>query len=287
MDVPGPGIESDLHHNCGNTRSFNPLHWVGDQTLTSAATWAAAVGFLTHCTTTGTPRTNRIWWKTGYRIRERQDSKMTFFFFLWLHPWHMEVHRPGAASELQLLATATASAMRDPSCVCDLHHSSWQCRFPNSLSEARDWTRILMNTSLICFSNNDFKKKWISNLMGRNSGEIYFFLAGVIEWTGKIRTESGASDTGGASEISARRRWSMSWLHMNLESGENSKLDMPIRGGIQTYPCGNWNQGCRCEHRVKEEGIRWRLLIDRFWGLKKKRRPFHLKTVFENIAVNM
>lgn len=37
-------------------------------------------------------------------------------------------------------------------------------------------------------------------------GNLPFFFAGVIEWTGKIRTESGASDTGGASEISARRR---------------------------------------------------------------------------------
>ena len=34
---------------------FNPLHWAGAQTHTSSATWACAVGFLTHCTTEGTP----------------------------------------------------------------------------------------------------------------------------------------------------------------------------------------------------------------------------------------
>ena len=35
--------------------SFNPLCQAGVQTLASAATWAAAVWFLTHGTTTGTP----------------------------------------------------------------------------------------------------------------------------------------------------------------------------------------------------------------------------------------
>ena len=37
----------DLHHKCSNAGSINPLHQAGDQTHTSAATWAAAVGFLT------------------------------------------------------------------------------------------------------------------------------------------------------------------------------------------------------------------------------------------------
>ena len=37
--------------------------------------------------------------------------------------------------------------MQDLSCVCDLHHSSWQCQIFNPLSEVRDWTFILMDTS--------------------------------------------------------------------------------------------------------------------------------------------
>ena len=38
----------------------------------------------------------------------------------------MEIPRLGVESELQLLAYATATAMQDPSHVCDLHHSSQQ-----------------------------------------------------------------------------------------------------------------------------------------------------------------
>ena len=55
----------------------------------------------------------------------------------------MEVPRLGVKSELQLLAYATASAMQDPSGVCDLHHSSWQRQIPDPLNEARNQTRIL------------------------------------------------------------------------------------------------------------------------------------------------
>ena len=42
-------------------------------------------------------------------------------------------------------AFATATAMRDPSCVCDLHRSSRQHRNLNPLSEARDRIPILMD----------------------------------------------------------------------------------------------------------------------------------------------
>ena len=42
-------------HSCSNARSFNPLCSSGDQTCTSAVTWAAAVGLLIHCGTVGTP----------------------------------------------------------------------------------------------------------------------------------------------------------------------------------------------------------------------------------------
>ena len=69
------------------------------------------------------------------------------FFFLELYPWHMEVPRLGVKSELQLLTYATATATWDPSHVCDLHHSSRQCWSLNPLSEARDQTYNLMDTS--------------------------------------------------------------------------------------------------------------------------------------------
>ena len=59
------------------------------------------------------------------------------FFFLGLHPWHMEVPRLGVKLELHLLASTTATAMQDPSCIFDLHYSSWQYQILNPLSEAR------------------------------------------------------------------------------------------------------------------------------------------------------
>jgi len=74
---------------------------------------------------------------------------LVFFVFLGPHPQHMEVPRLGVESELQLPAYATA--MPDPSHICDLHHKSWQRQILNPLSEARDWTHNLMVPSQIRF----------------------------------------------------------------------------------------------------------------------------------------
>ena len=78
---------------------------------------------------------------------------LSFFFFVFLgpHPQHMEVPRPEVESELQLPACPTATAMPDRSRICDLHRSSRQCRILNPLSEGRDPTCVLMDTSRICF----------------------------------------------------------------------------------------------------------------------------------------
>ena len=48
---------------------------------------------------------------------------------------------------LQLPVYTTATAMQDPSHICDLHHSSQQFLIPNPPSEARDGTHILMDSS--------------------------------------------------------------------------------------------------------------------------------------------
>ena len=61
----------------------------------------------------------------------------------------MEVPRLGVELELSPLAYTTAIAMRDPSRIYDLHHSSQQHRILNPLSEAGDWTCILMDASWI------------------------------------------------------------------------------------------------------------------------------------------
>ena len=73
----------------------------------------------------------------------------SFFFFLGLHPWHMEVPRLGVKLELQLPAYATATVTWDPSHFCNLHHSSRQRWILNPLSEARDRTHILMDINWI------------------------------------------------------------------------------------------------------------------------------------------
>ena len=71
--------------------------------------------------------------------------------FFRAHPRHVEVLRLGVESELQLLAYTTATAMPDPNRVCDLHHSSWQCRILSPLSEASNLTHSLMVPSWIHF----------------------------------------------------------------------------------------------------------------------------------------
>ena len=53
------------------------------------------------------------------------------------HPWHMEVPRLGVESELLLLAYTTVTAMQDPGCTCDPHHSSQQSQILNPQSKAR------------------------------------------------------------------------------------------------------------------------------------------------------
>ena len=76
---------------------------------------------------------------------------LAFSDLMLLHLWHMEVPRLGVQLELQMPAYTTATATWDPSCVCDLHHSSPQRWILNPLSKARDWTHNLMIPSLMRF----------------------------------------------------------------------------------------------------------------------------------------
>ena len=57
-------------------------------------------------------------------------------------------------SKLQLPAYTKATAMLDPSLICDPHHSSWQQRILNPLCEARDQTCIFMDSNQACFLLN-------------------------------------------------------------------------------------------------------------------------------------
>ena len=60
MEVPRPGVGSELQLWPTPDISFNPLHWAGDQTCWFHATQAAAVRFLTRFTAAGT------WRNTGF-----------------------------------------------------------------------------------------------------------------------------------------------------------------------------------------------------------------------------
>ena len=75
-------------------------------------------------------------------------EKPFFFFgyFLESHLQHIEVPRLGFKSELQLPASTTATATPDPSCVRNLHHTSWQSWTLNLLSKTRDQIHILTET---------------------------------------------------------------------------------------------------------------------------------------------
>ena len=63
----------------------------------------------------------------------------------------MEVPKLWVKLELQQPAYTTATAMSDPSRMCDLYHSSLQHWILNPLSKARDQTCVLMDASQISY----------------------------------------------------------------------------------------------------------------------------------------
>ena len=69
------------------------------------------------------------------------------FFFLGPHLQHMEVSWSEVKSELQLPVYATSTATQDPSCICNLCHSLQQCWILNPLSNPRDGTYMLTETT--------------------------------------------------------------------------------------------------------------------------------------------
>ena len=71
---------------------------------------------LSHCGSRGT------WECMSVFTAHTRLHRVSLLFVFWgSHLWHMDVSRLGVELELQFLATATA--MPDPSHICDLHHS--------------------------------------------------------------------------------------------------------------------------------------------------------------------
>ena len=98
------------------------------------------------------------------------------FVFLGPYPQHMEVPRLRVKLELQLPAYTRATTTRDPNHICDLHHSSHQCQIVNPLSEARDWTHVLMDSSQICVPLSHDGNSW-------NDGFLFFNITDIIKAT--------------------------------------------------------------------------------------------------------
>ena len=76
-------------------------------------------------------------------------NKKKFFFLFRAAPVAYGSSHPGVSLELQLLAYATATASQYLSHSWDLHHSSWQHQVFNPLTEARDWTCVVRDTSQV------------------------------------------------------------------------------------------------------------------------------------------
>ena len=56
---------------------------------------------------------------------------------------------PGLGLDLELQVSAFTTATPDSICIFDLHYSSWQHWILNPWSEARDRTRVFMDTSQV------------------------------------------------------------------------------------------------------------------------------------------
>ena len=94
---------------------------------------------------------NRIPYVVRSLVHKWLSSLLFIYLFIFFFLRHMEVPGLGVESKLQLPSHATATAMRDLSRICDLHHSSQKCQITNPLREARDQTCILVDTNWICF----------------------------------------------------------------------------------------------------------------------------------------
>ena len=123
------------------------------------------MGFWTGFYTGGKKQSKEHYWNNRKRQNMKQrlkyciNVKFLFFFFSFFFSFFAFQgcamtyggSQLGVKLELQLLAYATATAMPDPSHICDLHQSTHQCRILNLLSKARDRSRNLMDASQIRF----------------------------------------------------------------------------------------------------------------------------------------
>ena len=80
-----------------------------------------------------------------------QHISLFFFFLLFWAPPPAHGSSQGRGQIRTMQAYATATATWDPRHVCNVHHSSWQCRVLDAVSKVRDGTHILVDTNHIHF----------------------------------------------------------------------------------------------------------------------------------------
>ena len=136
---------------------------------------------------------------TPVRMAIIKRSFFSFFFALFFsgpHLLHMGVPRLGVELELQLPASITDTAMWDLSPVCDQYHSSWKCRIPSPLNEARDQTHILLDTNWICYCSATTETpslQIINSGEGVEKREPSYTIGGNVNWYNHYGKQYGIS----------------------------------------------------------------------------------------------
>ena len=85
-------------------------------------------------------------------LKENSVTVTFFFSFCFFRATHVAYGTSQAKGQIAAIAAyTTVTATWDPTCICDLHHSSWQHWILNPPSKASDQTCNLMVPSRIRF----------------------------------------------------------------------------------------------------------------------------------------
>ena len=123
--------------------SFGHSHHIGCKTIMKPEWWKGYGWGIINC----------FYLLVGILLFVLLFTLSSIIYFLLFRAVHMAYDRGWTGA--MLLAYTIGTAAWDPSHICDLHHTSWQHWIPDPLSEARDRTRIFMDTSWICFLHHN------------------------------------------------------------------------------------------------------------------------------------
>ena len=127
MEVPRLGLESKLYHHL-----ILNIIFYGDFFFYSIIFWDVLLNFWTYLFF--------IYWGFIYLFiyfRSPLIAQGSYQARGWIRAAPAGLHHSHSNADL--------------SCVCNLHHSSWQHLILNPLMEARDWTWVFMDPSRVCY----------------------------------------------------------------------------------------------------------------------------------------